>query len=86
MFVDSEPVTWNICPELIELAIKDRIAKGRKPKVLIVVHLYGMPARINEILEVCREYDIPLIEDAAEALGSRYQDKPVGQYSVIGVR
>ena len=73
VFVDSEPETWNISPELLEEAIRDRIKKGKKPKALIPVHLYGMPAKMNEILAIARQYEIPVLEDAAEALGSVYK-------------
>ena len=72
VFVDSERDTWNIDPNLLEEAIKDRIAKtGRKPKAIIPVYLYGMPAKIDDIMEVARHYEIPVIEDSAEAFGSR---------------
>ena len=74
VFVDSERETWNMDPELLELAIKDRIAKkGRCPRAVILVHLYGMPAKLEEILAITRKYEIPLIEDAAEAIGSTYR-------------
>jgi len=73
VFVDSETETWNMCPVLLEKAIKDRIdATGSKPKAIVLVHLYGMPARIDEVMAVAQQYGIPVIEDAAEALGSRY--------------
>ena len=72
VFVDSEPDTWNMDPKLLEVAIKDRIEKtGRKPKAIVPVYLYGMPAKIDEIMEVARRYGIPVIEDAAEGMGSR---------------
>jgi dTDP-4-amino-4,6-dideoxygalactose transaminase len=70
VFVDSEPETWNMDPELLEEAIIDRIKKGNKPKAIVIVHLYGMPAKIDAIQQVAAEYEIPIIEDAAEALGS----------------
>ena len=85
IFVDSELDTWNMNPEFLELAIKDRIKKGKKPKAIILVHLYGMPAKMNEILEIVNKYDIPIIEDAAEALGSTYFGKPLGCLSDFGV-
>jgi dTDP-4-amino-4,6-dideoxygalactose transaminase len=69
VFVDSEKETWNMSPALLEEAIKDRIAKGRKPKAIIPVHLYGMPAKIDEIVAIAGRYEIPVVEDAAEALG-----------------
>ena len=73
VFVDSEDGTYNMDPVLLEEAIKDRIAKtGRKPKAIIVVYLYGMPAYIDEIMSVAKKYDIPVLEDAAEAFGSTY--------------
>lgn len=85
VFVDSETDTWNLSPELLEEAIQDRLKKGKKPKALILVHLYGMPAKLNEILRICQQYDIPVIEDAAEALGSSYYGKAVGTFGVMGV-
>lgn len=86
VFVDSEKDTWNMDPELLEKAIKDRIAKtGKKPKAIIVVYLYGMPAKINEILAVAEKYDIPVVEDAAEGLGSRYEEKVCGTFGAYGV-
>ncbi|WP_077196601.1 DegT/DnrJ/EryC1/StrS family aminotransferase [Prevotella ihumii] len=86
VFVDSERDTWNMCPQLLEESIKDRIAKtGKKPKAIIVVYLYGMPAKINEILEVAQHYDIPVVEDAAEGLGSRYNGQVVGTFGAYGV-
>lgn len=85
VFVDSEADTWNIDPHLFEEAIKDRIAKGRKPGAAIVVHLYGMPARIREIMDIARRYEIPVIEDAAEALGATYEGKKLGSYGDFGI-
>lgn len=85
VFVDSEPETWNMCPVALKVAIEDRIAKGKKPKAIIVVHLYGMPAKMKEILEIANHYEIPVIEDAAEALGSTYKGKPCGTYGKFGV-
>lgn len=83
VFVDSEPNTWNMSPEFLEEAIRDRIAKGRKPKVIIPVHLYGMPAKMDEILDVAYKYEIPVLEDAAEALGSSINGKHCGTYGII---
>ncbi len=80
VFVDSEEETWNICPEALETAIKDRIAKGRKPKAVIAVHLYGMPFRVEEITHITEKYGIPLVEDAAEALGSSYKGRYCGTF------
>ena len=85
VFIDSEPETWNMCPETLEKAIKDRIAKGRKPKAIIVVHLYGMPAKMDEILEISNKYEIPLVEDAAEALGSAYKGQKCGTFGDLGI-
>jgi len=84
IFVDSEEDTWNMSPKLLEEAIKDRIAKtGRKPKAIIVVDLYGMPAKWDEITAISRKYDIPVIEDAANTLGSYYKGKPCGTFGDI---
>ncbi len=86
VFVDSEKDSWNMDPELLEEAIKDRIEKtGRKPKAIIVVYLYGMPAKIQEIVAIAQKYSIPLIEDAAEGLGSRYKGQVVGTFGRFGV-
>ncbi len=85
VFVDSEEYTWNMSPEFLEMAIRDRIKKGKKPKAIIVVHLYGMPAQIDKIAEIAKTYDIPLIEDAAEALGSAYKGQPLGTFGDIGI-
>ncbi|WP_158838685.1 aminotransferase class I/II-fold pyridoxal phosphate-dependent enzyme [Polaribacter sp. L3A8] len=85
IFIDSEKETWNMCPVQLELAIKDRIAKGRKPKAIIFVHSYGMPAKIDEIVAVSRKYKITLIEDAAEALGSEYKGKKCGTFGDFGI-
>lgn len=83
VFVDSERDTWNMSPEFLEAAIKDRIAKGKKPKTIIPVHLYGMPAKIKEILAIAQQYDIPVLEDAAEALGSYTDDQYCGTFGEI---
>ena len=86
VFVDSEKETWNIDPVLLEEAIKDRIAKtGKKPKAIILVYLYGMPAKIKEILAIADKYDIPVVEDAAEGLGSRYDGQVCGTFGEYGV-
>jgi dTDP-4-amino-4,6-dideoxygalactose transaminase len=85
VFVDSENDSWNICPEQLELAIKDRISKGKKPKAIIAVHLYGMPYKIDEISKIANNYDIPIIEDSAEALGSTYKDKKCGTFGTLAV-
>lgn len=80
IFVDSETDTWNMCPHHLEAAIKDRISKGKKPKAIIPVHLYGMPAKMNEILAVAQQYGIPVLEDAAEALGSHINGQMCGTF------
>ena len=86
LFVDSENDTWNMDPQLLEDAIKDRIKKkGKKPAAVIAVHLYGMPAKMDEILEVCNRYEIPIIEDAAEALGATYKNKALGSFGTFGI-
>lgn len=86
VFVDSEPETLNMSPELLEKAIEERIAKtGKKPKAVVVVHLYGMPAMLDEILVIAQKYDIPVLEDAAEALGSEYKGKKCGTFGRFGV-
>ncbi|MBY0535079.1 MAG: aminotransferase class I/II-fold pyridoxal phosphate-dependent enzyme [Chitinophagaceae bacterium] len=85
IFVDSEPDTWNMSPVFLEKAIEDRLVKGKKPKAIIVVHLYGMPAKMDEIMAVANKYSIPVIEDAAEALGSTYKGIPVGTIGQIGI-
>ena len=85
VFIDSEPDTWNLCPERLCEAIVDRLARGKKPKSLILVHLYGMPAKLPEILALAREFGIPILEDAAEALGSEWQQQPLGGFGRVGV-
>jgi len=85
VFIDSEETTWNMSPEYLEQAIQDRIKNGTTPKAIIVVHLYGMPARMDEIMAIARRYQIPVIEDAAEALGSTYKGRAVGTFGDIGI-
>lgn len=85
VFVDSETETWNICPVSLEEAILDRIAKGKKPKAVVAVHLYGMPFKVDEVMAVANKYEIPVIEDAAEALGSKYKNKSCGTFGRFGV-
>ncbi|MFN0276228.1 MAG: aminotransferase class I/II-fold pyridoxal phosphate-dependent enzyme [Chitinophagales bacterium] len=85
VFVDIETETWNINPELLEYAIKDCLKNGKKPKAIIVPHIYGMPAKMQEIMSVANAHDIPVIEDAAEALGSTYNGRHVGLFGAIGV-
>lgn len=86
VFVDSEPETWNIDPELLENAILDRIKKsGKKPKAIIPVALYGMPYQIDKILEISNRYNIPIIEDTAEGFGSRFKGQVLGTFGDFGV-
>lgn len=85
VFVDSEPETWNICPVALEAAIEDRIQKGKKPKAIIGVHLYGIPFKVDEIRRVADKYQIPILEDSAEALGSSYKGQACGTFGDIGV-
>lgn len=85
IFIDSEEETWNLCPKLLETAIKDRLKKGKKPKAIIAVHLYGMPYKVKEIHNIAKTYEIPVIEDSAEALGSSYNDKKCGTLGDIGI-
>ncbi|KPQ15693.1 MAG: putative pyridoxal phosphate-dependent enzyme apparently involved in regulation of cell wall biogen [Algoriphagus marincola HL-49] len=85
VFVDSEPDTWNISPELLEDAILDRISNGKKPKAIVIVHLFGMPAKIQEIMSIASRYQIPVIEDAAEAVGSTYRGEYCGKFGDVGI-
>lgn len=86
VFVDSEEQTWNMSPEYLETAIKDRIAQtGKKPKAIIPVHLYGMPSKMDEIMAIAGKYEIPVIEDAAEALGASFDGKMCGNFGEFGV-
>lgn len=85
IFIDSEKDTWNMDPEKLREAIKDRYSKGKKPKAIIPVHLYGMPAKMVEINAIAEEYDIPVIEDAAEALGSTLNGKAMGTFGDMGI-
>ncbi|WP_374465093.1 aminotransferase class I/II-fold pyridoxal phosphate-dependent enzyme [Chryseobacterium sp.] len=85
VFIDSEPDTWNMCPKTLREAIEDRIQKGTKPKAIIVVHLYGMPAKMDEITAIAQEFQIPIIEDAAEALGSTYKGQACGTFGRFGI-
>lgn len=83
IFIDSEPETWNMCPVALEEAIKDRIANGKTPKAIIPVHLYGMPFKADAIRAVADKYNIPILEDSAEALGSHYKGKMCGTFGDI---
>ena len=84
VFVDSEPGTWNMDPALFAEAVENLIRKGRKPKAAVVVHLYGLPADIDPILKICEKHDLLLIEDAAEAMGTFYRGRHVGNRGVVG--
>ncbi|WP_430399247.1 DegT/DnrJ/EryC1/StrS family aminotransferase [Flavobacterium sp.] len=83
VFIDSEKDTWNLCPIALEEAIIDRIAKGKKPKAIIGVHLYGMPFKVAEIMTISKKYDIPVLEDSAEALGSTYKGQKCGTFGPL---
>ena len=83
IFVDSEAESWNICPEQLEIAIKDRLAKGHHPKAIVAVHLYGMPYKVDQIHDIAEKYDIPVLEDSAEALGSKYSSRHCGTFGDI---
>ena len=85
IFVDSEKDTWNMDPFLLEQAIVNQININKKPKAIILVHLYGYPSKIEEIISISKKYDIPIIEDAAEALGSKYKNQPLGTFGDIGI-
>jgi len=85
VFIDSERDSWNMCPVLLEQAIKECISEGEKPKAIMLVHLYGMPAKMDEIMRIANQYDIPVIEDAAEALASTYKNQPLGTFGKFGV-
>lgn len=85
VFIDSEIETWNLCPIALENAIIERIEKGKKPKAIITVHLYGMPYKVDEVHAVAEKYNIPILEDSAEALGSSYKYKKCGTFGEIGV-
>lgn len=85
VFIDSEEDSWNMCPVFLEEAVTSGMRKGKKPRAIIVVHLYGMPAKMPEILAIAEKYDIPVIEDAAEALGSSIQGKKCGTFGKINI-
>jgi dTDP-4-amino-4,6-dideoxygalactose transaminase len=85
IFIDSEKETWNLCPIALEEAIKHRIANGKKPKAIVAVHLYGVPYKIEEVAAVGLKYDIPILEDSAEALGSSYKNQKCGTFGDISV-
>jgi dTDP-4-amino-4,6-dideoxygalactose transaminase len=85
IFVDSEDLTWNMSPEFLEEAIISRLKEGKKLKAIILVHLYGMPAQMDRLMSVARKYEIPVIEDAAEAVGSTYKGQALGTFGEIGI-
>ncbi len=85
VFVDSENQTWNMCPDALEEAIKYCIQQGKKPKAIITVSLYGMPFNVDDILQISRKYEIPVIEDSAEALGSKYKGRPCGTFGDLSI-
>lgn len=85
VFVDSEEDTWNISPELLEKAIIDRISNGKKPKAIVAVHLYGMPYKVDEIFDLSQKYQIPIVEDSAEALGSKFHGRACSSFGDIGI-
>lgn len=85
IFVDSESDTWNICPEQLEYAIKDRISRGKKPKAIVAVHLYGMPYKVNKIREIANRFEIPIIEDSAEAFGSSFNNIKCGTFGDLSI-
>jgi dTDP-4-amino-4,6-dideoxygalactose transaminase len=85
ILIDSETETWNMCPDLLEKAIKDRINKGKKPKAIIVINLYGMPYNVTRIHNISKRYNIPVIEDSAEALGSHFKGQPCGTFGHFSI-
>ena len=85
VFVDSEKETWNMSPELLEAAIIERASKGKTPKAIVVVHLYGMPYKVDEIHAISKKYNIPILEDSAEALGSTYKGRKCGTFGDIAI-
>ena len=85
VFVDSERLTWNLCPIALEKAILDRLAKGKKPKAIIAVHIFGLPYQVDAIHAISRRYGIPVLEDSAEALGSQYKKQCCGTFGDVGV-
>ena len=85
IFIDSEQNSWNMCPDLLSKAIQDGIKNNKKPKAIVLVHLYGMPARIDELIAIANKFEVPIIEDAAEALGSKYKNQPLGTFADFGI-
>src|SRR5699024_1224303 len=85
VLIDSEPETWNMSPEALEQALKDAEQEGKLPKVVIIVHLYGQSAKVDELLAICRKYSVPVVEDAAESLGSEYKGQKSGTHGDFGI-
>jgi len=85
IFIDSEPETWNMSPTALEHAFKDAVKNNKLPKAVIIVHLYGQPAKMDELISICKSYDVPIIEDAAESLGSFYKGKASGSFGDLGI-
>lgn len=85
VLIDSEPETWNMSPEALERALTDAKAEGKVPKAVIIVHLYGQSAKIDELLKVCQSFNVPVIEDAAESLGSEYKEQKSGTHGDFGI-
>ena len=85
IFVDSETESWNMCPDLLNNAIEECISKNQKPKAIVLVHLYGMPANLDKLIAIANKFDIPIIEDAAEALGSKYKNQQLGTFTDFGI-
>jgi pyridoxal phosphate-dependent aminotransferase EpsN len=85
VFVDCDPSTWNMDHRLLEEAVVDLIAKGKRPKAIIIVHTYGMPQQMDDILKISKRFEIPVLEDAAEAIGTQFKGKPAGSFGEIGI-
>ena len=85
VIIDSDWETWNLCPEMLEKAIRDRLSRGKKPKAIVAVHLYGMPYKADAIHAIAKNYGIPVLEDSAEALGSRYRDRKCGDLGDLSI-
>ena len=85
VFIDSEPETWNMSPQALERAFHEAVYEGKQPKAVIIVNLYGQSAKMDELLSICNQYQVPIIEDAAESLGARYKEKASGTFGAFGV-
>ncbi|MBD1378860.1 DegT/DnrJ/EryC1/StrS family aminotransferase [Metabacillus arenae] len=85
IFIDSDPESWNMSPQALEKAFKNALLEGKMPKAVIVVNLYGQSAKMDEIVSLCNQYDVPIIEDAAESLGTTYKSKPSGSFGKYGI-